>query len=76
MNEYPVLLAFRVPFGDYIFMFKLCRKHLYTVQVYYRGHIVHVPMFSYDNSDKVYNNVDPKNMTIKQLKVYVGEILG
>ncbi|KAK1404174.1 hypothetical protein POM88_003779 [Heracleum sosnowskyi] len=53
------------------------QKKLYTVIVYYGGHFVHIPVFSYTtNTSKIYENVDLEELSVPELKVCVGDILG
>ncbi|KAK1357956.1 hypothetical protein POM88_051212 [Heracleum sosnowskyi] len=53
------------------------QKKLYTVIVYYEGYFVHIPVFSYTtNTSKIYENVDLEELSVPELKVYVGDILG
>ncbi|KAK1382154.1 hypothetical protein POM88_019889 [Heracleum sosnowskyi] len=53
------------------------KKKLYTVIVYYGGYFVHILVFSYTtNTSKIYENVDLEDLSVPELKVCVGDILG
>ncbi|WOH14286.1 hypothetical protein DCAR_0933805 [Daucus carota subsp. sativus] len=49
----------------------------YDVKLYYGGHFVQVPTYSYTSSQfKLYKNIDLENITVNGLKVFLGEIVG
>ncbi|KAL1826357.1 hypothetical protein ACET3Z_004769 [Daucus carota] len=49
----------------------------YDVKLYYGGHFVQVPIYSYTSSQfKLYKNIDLENITVNDLKVFFGEIVG
>ncbi|XP_017241153.2 uncharacterized protein LOC108213876 [Daucus carota subsp. sativus] len=49
----------------------------YDVKLYYGGHFVQVPTYSYTSSQfKLYKNIDLENITVNDLKVFLGEIVG
>ncbi|KAK1383452.1 hypothetical protein POM88_021187 [Heracleum sosnowskyi] len=86
MNVYSYIMSVDRPTNVPIIMagvcsliarFSFCWKKLYTVIVYYGGHFVHIPVFSYTtNTSKIYENVDLEELSVPELKVCVGDILG
>ena len=47
------------------------------MKLYYGGYFAHIPWFSYTSTQyKIYKDVDLENITIDELKVCVGDILG
>lgn len=58
-------------------MILINRKKLYTVEVFYGGHFVHVPYFSYtSNLKKIYEDVDFENLTVTELKACFSDVVG
>ncbi|XP_017245957.1 uncharacterized protein LOC108217625 [Daucus carota subsp. sativus] len=53
------------------------QRQLHSIKLFYGGDFVHIPVCSYTSQlYKVYYNIDLESITISQLKVRVGDVLG
>ncbi|KAK1365690.1 hypothetical protein POM88_041251 [Heracleum sosnowskyi] len=55
----------------------MCRSNLYTVVVHYSGSFVHIPSKTYTSTtSKLFKDVDLQNMSVNDVKNFLGDIIG